>query len=99
MAKNSYTSVTDGGGSISSIGGSRKEKNQNNGEVDDITGNRGDQPEKVLNEGDYSTRLEHVPLHVSEARDVVDTPPLGLPRSFKIEKEAKDALSIAGQQA
>ena len=42
MAKNSYTSVTDGGGSISGIGGSRKEKNQNNGEVDDITGNRRD---------------------------------------------------------
>ena len=98
-AKNSYTSVTDGGGSISSIGGSWKEKNQNNREVDDITGNRGDQPEKVLNEGDYSTRLEHVSLHVSEARDVVDTPPLGLLQSFKIEKEAKDALSIVGQQA
>ena len=30
MAKNSYTSVIDGGGSISGIGGSRKEKNQNN---------------------------------------------------------------------
>ena len=47
--KNSYAFVTDGGESTSGIGGSRKEENQNNGQVNDITGDRGDQLEKFLN--------------------------------------------------
>ena len=98
-AKNSYACVTNGGESTSSIGGSWKEENQNNGQVNDITGDREDQPEKFLNGWDYSTRLEHVPMHVVEARDVVETPTLSLLWSFKIGKEAKDALSLVGQQA
>ena len=48
-AKYSYASVTDGGESTSGIGGSRKKENQNNGQVNDITGDRGDQLEKFLN--------------------------------------------------
>ena len=38
-------------------------------------------------------------MHVVEARDVAETPTLNLLRSFKIGKEAKDALSLVGQQA
>ena len=38
-------------------------------------------------------------MHVVEARDVAETPTLSLLRSFKIGKEAKDALSLVGQQA
>ena len=37
-------------------------------------------------------------MHVVEARDVVETPTLSLLWSFKIGKEAKDALSLVGQQ-
>ena len=37
-------------------------------------------------------------MHVAEARDVAKTPTLSLPRSFKFGKEAKDALSLVGQQ-
>ena len=67
--------------------------------MNDITGDRGDQLEKFLNGWDYFTCLEHVPMHVVEARDVAETPTFSLLWSFKIGKEAKDALSLVGQQA
>ncbi|XP_030926558.1 uncharacterized protein LOC115953166 [Quercus lobata] len=97
-AKNSYTSAMDGGGSTSGIGG-RIEKNQNTGKENDIIGDRENQPEKAQNGWDNSARLEQVPMHVSGARDAAGTPHLSLPRSFKIEKEAVDAMSLVGQPA
>nr|POE84238.1 hypothetical protein CFP56_71179 [Quercus suber] len=98
-AKNSYTSAMDGRGSTSGTNGSRIEKNHNTKKVKDIIGNRENQPEKALNGWDNSTRLEQVPMHESGARDAASTPPLSLPRSFKNEKEAMDALSLVGQSA
>lgn len=66
MAKNSYTSVTDGGGSSSGIGGIQDEGHQNRGTVNDTAGDMSRQPGTALTGWDNSTRLEWVPIVVSK---------------------------------
>nr|POE51380.1 hypothetical protein CFP56_41748 [Quercus suber] len=99
MAKNSYASVMDGGGSTSGTGDSQNGENQIMGKMNNITGVGDDQSKKTLNGWDNSARIEQVPMYESAAREDAGTPPIVIPRNFKIEKVAKDALSLAGQSA
>nr|POE59914.1 hypothetical protein CFP56_39483 [Quercus suber] len=99
MAKNSFASVMDGGGSTSGTGDSQNGENQIMGKKDNITGVGDDQSKKTLNGWDNTARIEQVPMYESVAREDAGTPPIVIPRSFKIEKVVKDALSLAGQSA